>query len=173
MKSRPLSYITASAMMCSVLAGLGGFANAQDSESQSSDTWIRSAESPAPNLEDVSPHSDLHSRSPRSAGGSTWAPGGIGATNNISVKGQGRHVDNIVVSYNQGGDLSNACVDTFEVAYNEGGVRKVETAGKNCALWRTTHEFEINRDLDADTTVCGRVQVGGSWGNYACIEIKE
>lgn len=89
------------------------------------------------------------------------------------VKGQGRHVDTMAVAYNQVGELANACVDAFEISYYEGGARKIETADRNCAVWRTSHEFEINRDLDAGTTACGRVQVGGSWRNYACVDIKE
>lgn len=109
---------------------------------------------------------------PMDASGTTWAPGGALSTNSIVVRGTGLHVTTAAVTYNTGTQFNNACVDVYEISYYENGKRKTETAGPNCAVYRTTHTFNIHRSLDADTPFCGRIRSGGIWGNYACITIK-
>lgn len=151
-------------------AGLAVFtsattANAEHAAGSEPDNWTRSAEETAP---DATPKIAL-----RDASGATWAPGGAASSNSVNVSGKGLHVNSATVTYNQGTNLGNACVDEYEIAYYEGGARKVDTSGQNCALWRTTHKFDLNKDLDAGSQFCGRVKVAGQFGNYACIEIKE
>lgn len=106
------------------------------------------------------------------ASGTSWAPGGALATNSLKVKGRGTYVNWAAVSYQTGTNVQNACVDQFEVAFYSGGKRRVRTAGRNCAVFRTTHTFNFGYRLDANKPFCGRVKVGGSWGNYACVQIK-
>jgi hypothetical protein len=110
----------------------------------------------------------------RSADGTTWAPGGAGATNTLTVNGKSNHVDSAGVAYNTvSTSPSNACVDKFEIAYYQNGIRKTKEAGPNCAPIRTSHRFELNEDIDNQSSFCGRVLVGGVWGNYACVQIKK
>ena len=129
--------------------------------------WTRTADNSAPpSTENSNPNNE-------DADGASWAPGGLGAINSIVVKGRGLHVDTAAATYNPstGALAGNTCVDSFEISYYEGGQRKVETAGHSCAPLRAAHVFQINRSLDANTPVCGRVQIKGEWGNYACIDI--
>lgn len=107
-----------------------------------------------------------------SGSGTTWAPGGAGATNTIFVSGSGLHVNSATAAYQARHPISNACADIFEISYYERGRRKVETRGHKCGLQRTTTTFHINRSLDNNQPFCGRVKVGGSWSNYACVTIK-
>lgn len=110
---------------------------------------------------------------PASAGGTTWAPGGAGAENSLYVKGTGVNVETASVAYFPGSTFitQNACVDEFEIAYYEYGNRVVQKGFGACAPGRVTHEFFLYSDMDAYTPFCGRVRVGDTWGNYACIEI--
>lgn len=126
------------------------------------ETWTQEAEAEAPGQNDVSP---------QDADGSTWAPGGAFAQVSIYVRGQGTHVDTSEVAYHTGTDIGNACTDTFEISYYEGGVRKEETMNGHCTPLRVAHTFQINRSLDAQSPFCGRVLVGGQWSDYACIDI--
>ncbi|MDK8818840.1 MULTISPECIES: hypothetical protein [Corynebacterium] len=64
-------------------------------------------------------------------------------------------------------------MDKFEIAYYQNGIRKTKEAGPNCAPIRTSHRFELNEDIDNQSSFCGRVLVGGVWGNYACVQIKK
>ncbi|MCF4005766.1 hypothetical protein L1O03_01050 [Corynebacterium uropygiale] len=111
---------------------------------------------------------------PRSANGGSWAPGGAGAWNWLYVNGSGLNVTTATVAYVPGTDLKdkNACVDQFEIAYYKDGRRVTESGSSNCAFGRATHTFHLNKNLDANTSFCGRVRIGNSWGNYACVDIK-
>ncbi|KAA8719782.1 hypothetical protein [Corynebacterium phocae] len=127
-------------------------------------------------LEAVAPAPGQNSNgyAPRSADGGSWAPGGVGATNWLYVKGRGLNVKTAAVAYFPGKNVvnNNACVDKFEIAYYKNGRRVTETAGGNCAPGRVTHTFSLNKNLDAHKPFCGRVRVGSTWGNYACVNIK-
>lgn len=130
--------------------------------------WTQTAENsaPAPNQNDAYQQED--------ADGMSWAPGGVGAANFLMVRGEGLHVDTAAVAYNPGSKIivDNVCVDEFEIAYYEQNERKVETSGASCSPFRATHQFDINRPLDANSPLCGRAKIGPNWGNYACITIK-
>lgn len=109
---------------------------------------------------------------PQDATGTTYAPGGLMASNTIHVKGKGTFVRNAGVSYMVGTDVGNACADRFEIAYYEKGQRRVQSAAGHCAPGRVYKEFAIGRHLDNNRPFCGRAKVGGTWGNYACVTIK-
>lgn len=109
---------------------------------------------------------------PYTASGVSWAPGGALASISLRVNGNGTYVQNANVAYQTGTAGSNACVDTFEIAYYEHGQRRVQTSGRNCAIFRTTHTFGFNRHIDANRPFCGRVRIGGAWSNFACIDIR-
>lgn len=110
---------------------------------------------------------------PRSADGGSWAPGGVGAVNWLYVKGTGLNVRTAAVVYMPGTDLaqSNACADEFEISYYQNGRRITETAGSKCTPVRVEHRFDLYKNLDAHTPICGRARIGSNWGNYACVNI--
>ena len=89
------------------------------------------------------------------------------------MKGEGLNVETATVAYVPGTGIvtANACVDEFEIAYYENEQRITESSGNDCAPGRVTHTFDLYKDLDADSSFCGRVRVGGDWGNYACVSI--
>ncbi|SQG64984.1 Uncharacterised protein [Corynebacterium renale] len=119
------------------------------------------------------PSQNTGNHASRSANGGSWAPGGVGAFNWLYVNGRGLNVTTASVAYVPGTSLatSNVCVDEFEIAYYEHGQRITETGGNNCAVGRVTHTFTLYKNLDAHTPFCGRVRIGATWGNYACINI--
>ncbi|MBK4162543.1 hypothetical protein [Corynebacterium macginleyi] len=127
-----------------------------------SSSWEQEAQAPAPET----PHFTTYS-----AQGTTWAPGGTAASNSIYVKGQGTHVEWARVSYMIGTDLGNACADEFQIIYRQNGEGKSQTSEGYCKPGRVHHEFPINANVDR-AKFCGRAKVGGSWGNFACIDIK-
>lgn len=108
---------------------------------------------------------------PRSANGTTWAPGATGATTRLHVSGNGTYVNGASVNYLVGVPPSNACVDTFEIAYFKNGTRKLETASGGCTPIVRDHSFTLNQHVDAHSKFCGRVKVSGTWSNYACVNI--
>lgn len=115
----------------------------------------------------------FHTVTPYTASGTTWAPGGALASNSLKVIGKGTYVEKAEVSYQTGTDLGNACVDKFEIVYYNQGRRWTQTAGHHCTPIRVSHTFEFGRRLDNNRPFCGRVQVGGAWSNYACIQIRQ
>ena len=137
---------------------------AHASEVSDDGVTVREASAPAP-AQNV--------YAPRSGNGGSWAPRGAGATNWLYVKGGGVNVRTATVAYAVGASMAqnNACVDEFEIAYYEDGQRVTETSGRNCAVVRVTHRFDLYKDLDAHTPFCGRVRIGEDWGNYACVNI--
>lgn len=157
-----------------VVTGLiaqAGVANADEINRIDGTEQVAEASAPLPS--DVEKSEEGPTVKPRSAEGVTWAPGGFGATNTLYVNGKGTHVNHIRMSYNLGGAPGNACVDKFEIAYRENGRRVVRNSGPNCALYRTTHTFQVNRNLDPNSKVCGRAHVRSAGaGNWACITIK-
>lgn len=154
-----------------VLLGQSGIASADELGQAEGSEWVAEAWAPLP-AESVQ-NEEEPTITVRSASGSTWAPGGIGATNTLYVNGWGTRVNSIAMAYNVGGQLANACVDKFEVTYRENGQSKVMTSGHNCALYRTTHTFRVYRNFDPNSRVCGRAHVQGAGpGNWACITIK-
>lgn len=75
------------------------------------------------------------------------------------------------VSYMVGTDLGNACADEFQIIYRQNGEGKSQTTKGYCKPGRVSHKFPINANVDR-AKFCGRAKVGGSWGNFACIDIK-
>lgn len=110
--------------------------------------------------------------SPQDADGSTWGPGGLAAQVSIQVKGQGVYVRTAAVSYHVGYSASNACTDSFEIAYWKAGKRLTASAKGHCTPWRTSHTFQVNRQADNNSKFCGSVVVGGTRSGYACINIR-
>lgn len=157
-----------------LLLSQAGIAGANEASQDSSTTQVAEASAPLPpDFDTLEPAEDGPTIKPQSANGSTWAPGGLGAANTLFVTGRGTWVDNIAMSYVVGTKPDNACVDKFEIAYREKGQRKVRTSGPNCAIYRTTHTFQVKRNLDPNTKVCGRAHVRSAGpGNWACITIK-
>ncbi len=157
-----------------LLLSQAGVAGANEASQDSSTVQVADASAPLPpEFDAVEPTGDGPTIKPQSADGTTWAPGGFGAANTLFVTGRGTWVDNIAMAYNLGANPGNACVDKFEIAYREKGQRKVRTSGPNCALYRTTHTFQVKRHLDPNTKVCGRAHVRSAGpGNWACITIK-
>ncbi|MBS5998571.1 MAG: hypothetical protein KIA11_11705 [Corynebacterium sp.] len=129
---------------------------------ETSPNWKQEAQAPAPETPQFTTYS---------ADGTTWAPGGTGASNSIHVEGQGTHVDWARVSYMVGASLGNACADEFQIVYRQNGKGKSQTAKGYCNPGRVHHEFPINANVDR-AKFCGRAKVGGNWGNFACINIK-
>ncbi|WPF69824.1 hypothetical protein [Corynebacterium sp. 21KM1197] len=113
------------AVSVAIIFCIPAIVNAEDRDVE----WTLSSEAWAPSYE-----SQIQGTGFRNAAGTTWAPGGAGATNSIKVEGNGKHVDMAWVTYNQGMAPSNACVDEFEIYYYEGGERKEEKSDPNCAL---------------------------------------
>lgn len=109
---------------------------------------------------------------PYTASGVSWAPGGAGASVALKVNGNGQYVQNASVAYQTGTNVGNACVDKFEIAYYTNNRRFTQTSGRNCTPLRTSHTFGFNRNIQNNKPFCGRVLVGGTWSNYACIQIR-
>lgn len=117
------------------------------------------------------PSTDPGGATPADGSGTTWAPGGLLASNSVHVKGTGLWVSTGAVSYQMGASQVNVCPDAFEIAYYKNGVRQVQSAGGHCAVGRATHTWTINQNLDEGSSFCGRAMVDGRWGNYACVTI--
>ena len=169
--SSPVKKMFVSAFVAAGLLTQAGVAHADELNQSGSTEKVAEATAPLPG--GVENSDDVPAVKPRSAEGVTWAPGGFGAANTLYVDGKGTYVNYIRMAYNLGASPGNACVDGFEIAYRENGRRVVRNSGPNCALYRTTHTFQVDRNLDSDSQVCGRAHVRSAGaGNWACITIK-
>lgn len=117
---------------------------------------------------------------PQDAHGDVPAPGTLNV-NYIHVYGTGTYVDRVqagVRSTNLNPLGPTVCNGEIEIAYYEGGQRKVETGTvPSCTrpelMLRPGHylDFNLGKHLDDGSTVCARSNIGHGWSPYACIDI--
>lgn len=121
-----------------------------------------------------------NSISTRDAHGDIPAPGVL-TINYIHVYGQGTHVAKVDVgqrSSNLHPAQESVCGGTAEIAYYQNGQRKTETLKiPGCTLpslmLRPGHyvTFPINKNVDNNSSFCGRSETGKGWSPYACVTI--
>lgn len=113
---------------------------------------------------------------PRSGNGVALAPGGFGSTVTLHVRGGGLHVDSAEVIYTPAkkpGTGPNVCGVQAELSYfTPDGRRHEFVTGTNCGFVTARHTWRVDRNLKADSPICGRVQVDGNWSSYACVTIR-